>query len=122
LFSNNRKVQRARPLGGLEQAKAVIRNNEHGVSHGNDRLLVSAMSHNASVACRKRAARRPHRSQCRFDQGAAEPDVAIARFRRFVLARTLMIARAQAGPAGEMSVTGKARHVEPDLGDEHLGG
>jgi hypothetical protein len=23
LFSNNRKVQRARPLGGLEQAKAI---------------------------------------------------------------------------------------------------
>src|SRR6266545_6288238 len=48
------------------------------------------------------------------------PPVALAGPPGLVLPRTLVVARTQAGPTGEMRRRREHAHIHPDLGDEHL--
>src|SRR5262245_57677225 len=57
-----------------------------------------------------------------LDRGGAEPAVAMASPAGAMLARALMVAGAEAGPAGGVLGGGEDAHVRPEFGDEDLGG
>ncbi|HEX2319395.1 MAG TPA: hypothetical protein VHJ18_10480 [Streptosporangiaceae bacterium] len=57
-----------------------------------------------------------------LDQGGAEPAVAMASPAGAMLAGALVVAGAEAGPAGGVLGRGEDVHVRAELGDEDLGG
>src|SRR5688572_10286278 len=56
-----------------------------------------------------------------FDERPAQPDIAFARLAALALARTLVVARTDAGPGGQVVGSGKGREVGADFGDNDLG-
>jgi len=58
----------------------------------------------------------------RLDEGAAQPAVPFARPAGDVFAGTLVVARAEAGPAGQMPGGGEHAHIDAHISDEDLGG
>src|SRR5438094_9547331 len=85
------------------------------------RLLVAPMAHHSAVAGAESTVLGPDRGQGDFDQGDAEPAVALSRRSRLVLTRALVVARAQPGPARQMVFTREPAHVHADLRDDDFG-
>src|SRR5712692_1343935 len=101
-----------RGLAGEE----VVGGHEHRVRHGDDSLLMAAMPHHAPIPSREGALRRSGAGGERgLDECAAQPPVALAGLPGFVLPRTLVVARTQAGPTGEMRRRREHAHIHPDL-------
>jgi hypothetical protein len=59
----------------------------------------------------------PHRTPGALHQDSLEPWSAWPESIGAPLARTLVVLRAQPGPGDQVSGTGKAAHVQPNLGD-----
>src|SRR5215467_5036075 len=104
-------------------SQEMVDGDEDSVGDGNDRFLVPAVLHDASVAGGEGAGGRVRAgAEGGLDQRAAQPAVAFARPARSVLAGTLVVAGAQACPTGEMPRRGEHAHVDAELGDEDLRG
>jgi len=62
-----------------------------------------------------------NRSMCRFDQRRAEPWAPASNATALALAGTLVVARTDARPGGEVSCGWETAHIRANLGDQHLG-
>lgn len=93
----------------------------HLVRDGDDRLLVRLAHHQASVLGRERALGHS-RGVGAFAQDEADDVVALAGAARLALARTLVVSRAQRGPAGQPLGRAEAGHVVADLDDDQRSG
>src|SRR4051794_2940799 len=63
----------------------------------------------------------PHRTPGALHQDSLEPGSALPEPGGAALARTLVVLRAQLGPGDQMSGTGEAAHLQPNLGDHDRG-
>src|SRR5438105_13033183 len=89
-------------VGGVARQQ-VVRGHEHRMRHGDDALLVAAMSHHAPIPGREGALRRAGAAGQRgLNERAAQPSVSLADLAGSVFSRALVVARAEAGPAGEL--------------------
>src|SRR5213593_1632673 len=100
----------------------VVRGNQHRMGDSEHRFLVPAMTHDATVARCERAVGCPNRSQRGFGKGSTQPTISAASFSRLMFPGTLIVAWAEPGPAGQVAVTREVSHVDPQFGDQHLGG
>src|SRR5262245_4536779 len=103
-------------------AEHVIRDNEDAVGDGDDGLLVAAAFDQPAVLSGEVAVAFAHRGAGALDERRAERPVGLARAAAEALARTLVGARAEAGPRRCMARGREARHVAAQLGHDDLGG
>src|SRR5262244_1927853 len=82
---------------------------------------MTAMAHHAAVSGGQRAVLGAARGDGGLDEGRAQPAIAFACPSRLVLAGTLVIARADADPAGHMPLAREETHIHAELGDDHFG-
>lgn len=85
----------------------VIDDGQDGVRHGQDRLLVAAMTHDPAIPSGPPTVFHSDRGQGGFCQGCAQPTVPLAGFAAFVLARALVMVRTNPRPTGQMSIRRK---------------
>src|SRR5437867_9578159 len=100
----------------------MIRGDQHGVGDREDGLLVTAVAHDAAVAGRERTVGRPNRRQRGFGERSPQPAIAAPSLPRLVFPGAFVVPGTEAGPAGQVAVTGELTHVHSELGDQHLGG
>src|SRR5215510_9605199 len=99
----------------------MIGNDEHGMGHGEDGLLVAPAPHHATIAGGERrvGARGGPR---RFEQRRPQPAIALARLARAAFPGTFMLAWTQARPARQVARRREHRHVPARLREKHFGG
>src|SRR5437870_4830569 len=78
-------------VGGVARQQ-VVRGHEHRMRHGDDRLLMAAMSHHAPIPGREGALRRASAAGQRgLNERAAQPSVPLAGLAGSVFPRTLVV-------------------------------
>src|SRR6266566_2060693 len=100
----------------------MIRGDQHGVGDREDGLLVTAVAHDAAVAGRERTVGRSNRRQRGFGERSPQPAIAAPSLPRLVFPGAFVVPGTEAGPAGQVAVTGELTHVHSELRDQHLGG
>jgi zinc-finger of transposase IS204/IS1001/IS1096/IS1165/Helix-turn-helix domain of transposase family ISL3 len=102
--------------------ETVRRMDKRGPRDRNHRLLVSPMPRDTSIPRREGGVGRAGRGQRGLGQRAAQPPVPFARLPGPVPAGTLVVARAEPGPARQMTRAGEDPHIYPDLCQDDLRG
>jgi hypothetical protein len=100
--------------------KHVVHGGEYGSGDSHDCLLCSAARLDAVELGAQIAALLVHSGPGGLDQCRLQPGRTFAQAIGATLARTLVVARTDAGPGDEMAGGGEAAHLEPDLGEDHL--
>src|SRR5262245_64255394 len=109
-------------LVGDLACQKVVRRHEEGMRHGHDRFLVPPVPDPAIAGGEGAGGGTDAGGEGGLDQGGAEPAIAMASPAGAMLARALVVAGAEAGPAGGVLGSGEDAHARPEFGDEDLGG
>src|SRR5688572_9278778 len=112
------KVVRAQVVVGLTAFQNIVANDEQTVTDRNQSPLLAPPAYQSVVLRGQIGVLGVGRSMSGFDQGAAEPAVALARFATFAVAPTFVVPWTHPRPGGQMMSIGKTAHVGPDLGDQ----
>jgi hypothetical protein len=107
------------PFGAV--AQHMPSGGEHGGGHRDDGFLDAATGAKAVELGLQVAALDLHGRPGRLREGGLEPFAAGTQSRAAALAGALIVARTQAGPGQQMARGGEARHVNADLGHDHMG-
>jgi len=116
------EVVRAEVSVGRAGLEHVIGRHKDGGGDRQDRLLVATAPLDPVIEGAQVAALHAGCGAGALDQRGLEPAGALAGAGGAAPAGAFVVARAYAGPGHEMSVGRKARHVETDLGEDHLRG
>src|SRR5216684_9341789 len=101
----------------LPRAQNVVDDHEEAVCHGDGRLLLASASCK-SVVLRVEVTRLcPDACPSDLAHDRPQPNVPAVRRSLHTFASALLVVRAQPGPGGKVSGTGKAAHVCADLGE-----
>src|SRR5215212_11736576 len=95
----------------------VVNRRQHGGRHGHNRLAGAPARFEPLEQRMQVASLDARRTPGALHQDSLEPGSAGPEPGGAALARTLVVLRAQPGPGDQVSGTGKAAHVQPDLGD-----
>src|SRR5215216_2411359 len=95
----------------------VVDRRQHGRRHCDHRLAGAPARFEPLKQRMQVAGLDPHRTPGALHQDSLEPWSAWPESMGAPLARTLVVLRAQPGPGDQVSGTGKAAHVQPNLGD-----
>ena len=95
----------------------VVDRRQHGGRHGHNRLAGAPARFEPLEQRMQVAGLDPHRTPGALHENSFEPWRARPESIGAPLARTLVILRAQPGPGDQVRGTGKAAHVQPNLGD-----
>src|ERR671920_899097 len=100
----------------------MVGDDEDGVADGDDGALPPASGGQAAGLLGQVAALAAAGGPGGLGEGGLEPGAPLAGLGASAFAPAGVVARAHAGPGGGVAVGGEAAHVDPELGDDDLGG
>src|SRR5438046_1937772 len=106
---------------GAIVVEKVIDNDQDGMGHRYRRLLGASTSGKTPELRTQVGVLRSYSSMGGFDQSHAHPRISAPYTAALAFTRTLVVARTDACPGGQVSSTREAAHVNPDFSDQHLG-
>ncbi len=101
---------------GLLVTQDMVENDEHFMGEGHDGFLLAPSSRNAMIEGGEVVVLGMSDGPGDLSQDGPQVGVAFGGFATEPFAPTLLIARTDSRPGGQMLVGGKARHIGPDFG------